>query len=100
MLTLGDGADHVTAGHWINAGVSTLILDFDSTEDQLVVLRSFQNQPDPDTEIEAVSNTPDQSIIRANGTEALRVNSPAGISLNEVVLIDQTGSTLPGLPTT
>jgi len=97
VLTLGDGEDQVIVGSWINGDDAIELVDFDSSDDQLVLLWDMQNQPDPDIEIEAVPEAPDQSIIRINGAETLRVNTSAGITEDDIVLLDQTSSALPGL---
>lgn len=97
ILTLGDGADQVMTGSWINEGDAIEIMDFDSAEDQLVLLWDLEGQPDPDIDIEADPGTPDHTIIRINGIEVLRVNAAAGITPEDIVLLDQADSALYGL---
>lgn len=89
VLTLGDGADQIITGSWITAGASIEIIDFDAAEDQLVLLWDLQDQPDPDIQITTDPDAPEQSIIRINGTETLRLNSSAGITAADIVLLDQ-----------
>ncbi|TLP65877.1 hypothetical protein FEE96_10305 [Parasedimentitalea maritima] len=98
VLTMGDGADQIIVGDWIDADQSIEMMDFDPTEDQLVLLWDLQTQPDPDIEVEADPDSPEYSVVRVNGTEVLRVNSTANLTASDITLLDQDSSDMIGLP--
>jgi len=98
VLTLGDGADQIIVSNWIHEGETIEIMDFDHTEDQLVLFWNLQDQPDPDITVETDPDIPDQSVILINGTEVLRVNASAGLTDADIALLDQSSRPLFGLP--
>jgi len=74
------------------------IIDFDPIEDQLVLLWDLQDQPDPDVDIQPDPDNPDQSVLRVNGTEVLRINTSAALIASDITLLDNDSSPLLGLP--
>ncbi|KPD14235.1 calcium-binding protein [Phaeobacter sp. 11ANDIMAR09] len=94
IVTAGAGADAIWAEDLAASGEAVQLMDFDSTEDQLVVFWNANTESEPEISVQPDDETPGQHIIRVNGTEVLRVTGAAGLSAEDIALMDASA----GLP--
>jgi|GEM_PF-464903 len=92
IVTSGEGADEIWAEDLSGSGEAVQLMDFDSSEDQLVVFWNPDTEAEPEITIETDSNSPNQQVIRVNGNEVLRLTGAEGLSVADIALVDaQTG---------
>lgn len=94
IVTAGDDADEIVLGDWIEGGAAAQIMDFVQGEDRLVLSLDLSNDPDPDIQITPDSANPDTVRLSLNGSEIAIIYGGAGLSAEDVTLIDH--SALPG----
>ena len=93
IVTSGAGADEIWAEDLSGSGEAVQLMDFDSSEDQLVVFWNPDTEAEPEITIETDSNSPNQQVIRVNGNEVLRLTGAEGLSVADIALVDaQTGN--------
>lgn len=94
IVTAGAGADEIWAEDLGGSGATIQLMDFDPSEDQLVVFWNADSEAEPEIEIEPVSTDPSQQIIRVNGTEVLRLSGAEGLSPEDIALVDGQSTSL------
>jgi Ca2+-binding RTX toxin-like protein len=91
IVTAGAGADEIWAQDLAGSGDAVQLMDYDSSEDQLVVFWNPDGEAEPEISVENDAQDPSQQIIRVNGTEVLRVAGAEGLSAEDIVLMDANG---------
>ena len=88
IVTAGEGEDEIWAEDLAGSGEAIQLMDFDSSEDQLVVFWNPDSEAEPEISIETDSDTPDQQVVRVNGAEVLRLTGAEGLSVADIALVD------------
>jgi Ca2+-binding RTX toxin-like protein len=95
IVTGGAGADNIVLGDWLAGADAVDLIDFDPTEDQLVVLWDLTGDPDPQIEIRTDADNPTLSHIVLDGVEIASVNTPDGLTAADILLVERTGFPIP-----
>lgn len=98
VVTGGEGADDVVLGDWIDSEGVVELMDFNSGEDQLLMVCDLAEYPDPDVQVVPDESAPNLCHVMVNGTEIARVMSSGALSADDIVLIDQADSAALGVP--
>jgi hypothetical protein len=64
-------------------------MDFDRSEDALVILHDLVGDPDPEVEIVDDPDTPGLSHVLVNGQEIALVRGAGGLVADDVILVDR-----------
>ena len=76
------------------------LVDYDPTEDQLMVLWEPDDGPEPEISVEQDPDNPEEQIIRLDGEEALRISGAAPLAASDIQLMRTDDPAYPGLPQT
>lgn len=97
-MTAGDGTDTIVTGDWITGeDDAAQLMDFDRTEDQLVVLYDIIEHPNPEVEIVTDPEMPGVSHVFVDGTEIAQVHGNGPITARDIVFVDHDDSAVFGL---
>ncbi|WP_425044435.1 calcium-binding protein [Primorskyibacter sp. S87] len=91
VVTPGEGEDHIVLEEQTNSGSPVQVLDYDVTEDQLLIAWDIQNNPDPDIEVSQDPQNSDLSRVSVNGIVIAHVQSTDVIRPNDIIVVDRTG---------
>ncbi len=94
IVTAGRGADFLTMGHWITDPVQ--VVDFDATEDSLIVVYDDTTGTDPMIELRPDDGGTDRVDLFLDGAHIASLATGNGLTLSDIALVGQ--SQLPGLP--
>lgn len=91
IVTAGEGADSIALGEWLSgAGHQAQILDFDNSEDSLMVVYDDLAGEEPEVSLVPDDNDPTTQHIVLNGMRIAAVANAADLTLDQIVLIGQT----------
>lgn len=97
VVTGGDGADTVIFGDWITKDSPASMTDYDSSEDQLIMVWDLQTSPDPDIEVLADESVAGLSHILVDGVEIASISGGQTLTADDIVLVDHSDMDLIGL---
>ena len=89
IVTAGDGEDQIWVEDQGAGGDAIELMDFDSSEDHLVVFWSPESEAEPEITVETDPENSDQQIVRINGNEALRISGAADLTSDDFTLVDR-----------
>ncbi len=87
IVTAGDGADDIVIGEWLKGGDTAQIMDFDATEDSLLLVWDLSDDPDPDIEVIPDEDAPGTNLILVDGQEVASVSGD--VQADDIVMIDR-----------
>lgn len=88
IVTAGDGADTVVFGDWITDDAPASLMDYDASEDQLIMVWDLQTSPDPEIEVVADDSVAGLSHILVDGVEIATVAGDQTVKVSDIVLVD------------
>jgi len=97
IVTAGDGEDTIVLGDWIVGGEAAKLMDFDSDEDQLLMVCDLTENADPVIEISDDPQDADITHIFMDGTEIATVRSNGVLSADDIMLVDYADAPALGL---
>jgi hypothetical protein len=82
----GEGADVFTIGDWIGEGEFAHITDYNSSEDEIVVVYDALAHPDPQIELITEEGFPD-AVVWLDGIPLAVITGGAGLTVNALTLM-------------
>jgi Ca2+-binding RTX toxin-like protein len=90
IVTTGEGADQVVLGDWIGLDdPSATLMDFESGEDQLILVYNDATQSDPDIRIDADDES---TRVSMNGTLVATLVAGTKIDLSDIALVPESAA--------
>jgi Ca2+-binding RTX toxin-like protein len=87
IVTAGRGTDFLTMGHWITDPVQ--VVDFDATEDSLIVVYDDTTGTDPMIELRPDDGGTDRVDLFLDGTHIASLAGGSGLTLSDIALVGQ-----------
>lgn len=87
-VTAGDGSDSIVLGDWMASAEPAHLMDYDATEDRIVIVWDFAQNPDPQIMVDQDAEYPSQSRIRVDGVTLATVRGATTLSVQDIVLVD------------
>lgn len=86
VVTAGDGDDSIVLGDWIAEGGIASIMDFDATEDDIVMVYDDTDTP-PEVTVQADPDNPTSAQIMLDGVAVAQVAGGAALAPEDIVLM-------------
>jgi len=97
IVTAGDGEDTIVLGDWIVQGEAATVMDFDTGQDQLLMVCDLTENADPLIEITPDPQTPGLNHVFLDGSEVATIHSTRTLTLDDILLIDHADAPSLGL---
>jgi Ca2+-binding RTX toxin-like protein len=89
VVTGGSGEDTLVLGDWITDGNAVQIMDFDETEDSIILIWDDAVGEEPTVDLQINPDYPDLIQILMDGEAVADVDSNSGIVLSDIALVAQ-----------
>ncbi|MBE1285397.1 MAG: calcium-binding protein [Rhodobacteraceae bacterium] len=97
IVTGGSGEDSLVFGDWIAGGATAQVVDYDGTEDQLVMVWNGDQGEMPEIEIETDPDDASLKTILVDGVEIASVAGAPDLTAEDVTLLDHAAAQALGL---
>jgi hypothetical protein len=87
----GDGLDTFLLSEWDQVGGPVTIVDFNVSEDSLVLMYEDSGNGDPEVDIRQDTNVPNRTEVLVDGIPVAIVMGGGGLSAADITLLPQGG---------